>query len=610
MGSSHGRNTQPPMTVTVGSSVDILTHDRGWRRGTVRAIDRRVAHVQVIASNVASTYALDLRTHGRCLAPVGSHTATGARRPFFNRLQLCMGNQQALLAGPVPVSTRTRGPLRLSMSESNIFRTSHPEIACTPTPIMKRRAGERVIALGSCVDVWHIDHAGVADSHGRYLPARVIEIAGELVRLQVLVPPPTVALVDAIVAFVKMNALSESSFDDFSGGAAAAGVTAVPPTTSTTTTRSTGVAVSQTHVRTDSEGAHQGGESSAGTPGKCSTCSADRSSLPGALHFEELWLTVEECRLRVSAPAGGRTGIPGYVLAGFWPALPDTDPAAIALGGDSAAAAAGASVLSESTPASIAVARTLPTGWFPSSAVGTAAATTAPTTSTSSYSQSTFLAALQCGVALDARQENGTWCPAVVVNCLVDDPHLRGGDSIGRGGGPLLPSLVAVDVCYVDTGRVERIPISVSHARLAPPNTHSGTPLHALSPGTFADVAVLLRDPRNNRYTTRWRCAEVTAVRGEHVLMRYFPIRAMADQEAKMRAAASGAAAISKAASCLGRRDTVVSESGATGLLGSAELNLEGPVEVCRAQPRGVRMLMLCGEQGRAGASEWCDQRR
>ena len=39
--------------------------------------------------------------------------------------------------------------------------------------------------------------------------------------------------------------------------------------------------------------------------------------------------------------------------------------------------------------------------------------------------------------------------------------------------------------------------------------------------GDWVEVAVLLRDPSTNAYITRWRLAEVVAVRAEHVRVAY-----------------------------------------------------------------------------------------
>lgn len=91
----------------------------------------------------------------------------------------------------------------------------------------------------------------------------------------------------------------------------------------------------------------------------------------------------------------------------------------------------------------------------------------------------------------------GRWRHAVICGIHTDRDvlnELRPEDTIGRGGYPVLPTLIAVDVLFTHSGSVETIPIA--SGRLA--RVHSKVPRevepawHAIQPGTFVDVVTLV----------------------------------------------------------------------------------------------------------------------
>ncbi len=96
-------------------------------------------------------------------------------------------------------------------------------------------------------------------------------------------------------------------------------------------------------------------------------------------------------------------------------------------------------------------------------------------------------------------------------------------DTIGRGGRPLLPAVVAVDVVYPASDGASACAqrIHVVSGRLARAGTRSGVGLHQYSIGTFVDVVHIARDASTGQVASHWRWAEVVDCRPDHILVRY-----------------------------------------------------------------------------------------
>ena len=187
-----------------------------------------------------------------------------------------------------------------------------------------------------------------------------------------------------------------------------------------------------------------------------------------------------------------------------------------------------------------------------------------------------LIASLRPGLAIDAQDDGGRWRPANVVGVVADEPrHWASGngslnsiigtgvpslptltssllsmtdaDYIGRGGGPNLPSIAAVDLIFLDDGSIGRVPLLPlpittardsraaqaleesthnnqnagaavittggvdSHMRdqnwrarlwpwrIAPASAMTHIPLHDYQPGQLVDVATLISDGGRRR---------------------------------------------------------------------------------------------------------------
>lgn len=117
-----------------------------------------------------------------------------------------------------------------------------------------------------------------------------------------------------------------------------------------------------------------------------------------------------------------------------------------------------------------------------------------------------FILTLKTGMEVDAlsineiskRLEQQKWACAVVIALHTDGAMLiclRADERIGRGGFPIYPTLLAVDVLYTHNATVETIPIL--SGRLLPVHTKTlNEPLHSYEIGTFVDVVKLIEIPR------------------------------------------------------------------------------------------------------------------
>lgn len=383
------------------------------------------------------------------------------------------------------------------MSDGNL-----PALLKTPTPLTRRRQVDPTLHVGqSCDALW--DPLGSI-----WLPGKILELAGHLIRVLVIVPATGITIQDALQA---MHLLESGDAD--------------------------------THA-----------------------------TVP--LCFSELWLSTSEVRHRLAFPSGVHSGVHASQLVVLWPlyvenaAVSPSKPSLLAeaaLGRTAGAppptttrGSALAHVHAASEPAdpmhcpprvdsrgSESLLAPLLAGSHRAAAGQSRGAHPRHSLHSSGMAahlqHQELLAALRPGLAVDAQDQYGTFRPATVVQ-VVHHHEAEAGDYIGRGGGPNLPAVHAVDVVFLDDGSAARVPMTWSPKpgdggvgadvagrvalphwpwRVAPAGAVTAIALHDFEAGDFVDVALLVTSPASRRVTTQWRWGEVVQTRPTHVLIRY-----------------------------------------------------------------------------------------